>query len=381
MTSGLFIPPESFVSAEILTRTGDLRASRSNMRCFLELCSLLEASVLFEDLYTYTVGEMLRAASFPLCYQLHKGGVLKEAPSFTVTYPSGVDISGRLEIVNALADRLLLEHERSNDNDAIRRYGLFHDIELEAITFESGLGYKPLTMRDMVKPMNAETLQAQSELVRIYDSLTLQLKEKQRLRFDRGYPYKVFIPPIAAIILERARDVEHIPEAMMDVREEFKRTRKKFKQLETVFCDDSYSLADVIEAEKELRYLSGALLSENESAEEVRVGLLRDLGSFLIKSLLKMGIDFESLFKLLSTNAAEWVDRTYKRRGALLLLDVSRKYKSIRHYGALIENVFGFSFTDNDLRVMRHYEALHKMDLKIDLDRFSKGLLIHQGGG
>lgn len=226
-----------------------------------------------------------------------------------------------------------------NKSSIIYGSGLLNDIELESLTAETGLAYKPLAIRDMVKPLSSGTIRAHGELKQLYDSLMLKLKDKQQLRLDRGYPFKIFIPPLAAIVLEQAKDIEHIPEAVLEVRERFRSTREKFNQLESVFSDDSYSLSEVIEAENELKSLSQILLADNERSEEARVAFLRDFGAFLIKSLVKMGVDFESLYRLLSSDVAAWVDRKYKRRGALLLLDVSKKYKSIKRYGSLIERV------------------------------------------
>jgi hypothetical protein len=85
----------------------------------------------------------------------------------------------------------------------------------------------------------------------------------------------------------------------------------------------------------------GSSLKDEAGSDISRVAFLRNLGSFLIKSLLRMGVDSESLFKLLSVDAAEWLTKRRDTQGALFLLDVTKKYRSMRRYSCLTERVFG----------------------------------------
>ena len=51
------------------------RGDGSAMRSFLELCSLIEAIVLFDDIHMYLYSGMLDSDYYPLCSRLAKEGV------------------------------------------------------------------------------------------------------------------------------------------------------------------------------------------------------------------------------------------------------------------------------------------------------------------
>lgn len=71
---------------------------------------------------------------------------------------------------------------------------------------------------------------------------------------------------------------------------------------------------------------SAALPGQDPEADRGLIAFLRDLGAFLLKSILKMGMDLESFYKLLSETGIKQAERLIKRQGGRYFVDVVKKW-------------------------------------------------------
>jgi hypothetical protein len=344
------------------------------IRGFQELCSIIEATVLFENVYTDLSWDLTPLDYSAVAKELHAGGVLKP-DDLTMTAYDGKERSAVVDALSELQKCLLTseELERLTGKDQSITEAIQLDMVTDVSAIFSGLTYKPLVFRQMLVPSLTTPPNVERELIRLYSRAVRQLRDDQSRAVMHGFPCRIFIPPVAAMVISDAKRPNNIPAVLLEYRRRFAPLRDRIRALQHAISADNATLNDVDYVSQSLKQMAARLTPSDQRPEVARVAFLRNLGSFLISSLLKMGLDYGGLFKLISTDTAQWISDRYDARGAIVLTDVIQKYKSIKHYGTLVERVFGHTLEPSEIRAMEHSMRLRPGGVNVDLEVITDG--------
>jgi hypothetical protein len=334
---------------------------------------------LFENIYTDIGWDLTPLDYSAVAKHLHGAGVLRP-DGLVASAHDGKERSSTAAALQDLQKVVLTQGEWKalDDKGQSLADALHLDLVTELSTLFSGLTFKPLVLRHGTVHLEAVPHSIERELLVLYAKLASDLRAKHAHGVMRGYPHRLFIPPIAALLLADAKRPERIPHLILEYRDKFAPLRHHLRELQAAVSSDTASMVDVERVETAMTQLSIRLSPDAVPPEIARVAFLRNFGGFLIKSLLKMGLDYESLFKLLSTDAAEWLANRHKTRSAMVLLDIVQKYKSMKQYGTLIERVFGHELQADEIHALEHSINLRRVKADVDVDALTEGWAFFQ---
>jgi hypothetical protein len=79
-----------------------------------------------------------------------------------------------------------------------------------------------------------------------------------------GAELNSFIPPVAALILEKAKAPETIPEAALEIRRKFRPIRRMFREIQFAITGTRKDFADACSRVAEFRNLLGATTTRHQ---------------------------------------------------------------------------------------------------------------------
>jgi hypothetical protein len=408
--------PEVYRHSGLVTNT--LVASASDalthsidvtLRHFLDLSSLLESSVLLDNLQVLPSSDNLPKS--PLTNVLWKEGILTElTPIFTRRRLSR-EILG---LPRELFERLNMSPGESLvDVEAVR--GSFvgmdrkvdgHDRRLDEVGAYVGIDYTrdldgllaqidqvatfPSLNRESVRtriyrsnaylvlaamhhldyfpdfervPFTAGILRDlyQSLPTQVYERISAALDEpvsvgqlSRQWRLDGTIP----IPPITSIVLDRANTLAEVPEILLEVRSEFASFRRDFRLLKTKL----ETAPTVREHQREVQKQKALLeVASGTQREFVSIGNMLSLGENLV-NVVAAPASPTSYASSLIIQPIDWIRRWWLRRPLAVLFRMDSKLPRLADYRLLIEKHWGRRIDDELLKqYVKHAHDIRRL--------------------
>lgn len=177
----------------------------------------------------------------------------------------------------------------------------------------------------------------------------------------------VLLPPIAAVVLERARHGSpgRIIEAALELRSEFEGVRQVFTRYEEQLHNDELSLGESLEA---LARLQGSVDAAFPSGDETAATSLREWRDFADLEKLVDGVDVgdaASLTKALLGAPADFVARKLRARSVSYLSKFHAEFLRLRNYGGLVKDSLGIVVDSWTLKAFDSIVADRKRQLEV----------------
>jgi hypothetical protein len=206
-----------------------------------------------------------------------------------------------------------------------------------------------------------------AQLRKLYRSLPLELYRRVAESFDvpLGQADTVAewtldatlpIPPVAAIVLSRARSVAEIPEQILQVREEFAGYRRTFAKFKTELRD-----VETVKQRNRLARRYGALLeaASGPRPELVTMAETLNFAQHTVKAAAAPLVP-TSYSGSLITQPVEWVRRWWLNRPLTILFRMDGKLPRLTEYNTLIETLWGNAI---EAAVIERYTA-HALEIR-----------------
>ncbi|MFK4227905.1 hypothetical protein [Streptomyces sp. NPDC019890] len=185
-------------------------------------------------------------------------------------------------------------------------------------------------------------------LQKVYRSLPMRLYEKVAESLDESLTggdvvsewaaiSTIPIPPVGALVLDRAASPAEVPEALLRVREDFARYRRYFADFKA-----ELAAADTIKERNRLRTTYQVLLDEasGPGAEVVSLaGMLNLTQSVVTAAATPTSVT--SYGALLLTQPIEWMQRWWRRRPLSILFRMDGKLPRLSVYRDLVGKLWG----------------------------------------
>ncbi|MGW5590237.1 hypothetical protein [Streptomyces sp. NPDC003857] len=193
-------------------------------------------------------------------------------------------------------------------------------------------------------------------LQKVYRSLPMRLYDKVAESLDESLTggdvvaewaalSTIPIPPVSALVLDRAASLAEVPEALLRVREDFGRYRSYFADFKA-----ELAAADTIKERKRLRAAYQVLLDEasGPGAEVVSLaGMLNLTQSVVTAATTPTSVT--SYGALLLTQPIEWMQRWWRRRPLSILFRMDGKLPRLSVYRDLVGKLWGGQATESVL--------------------------------
>jgi len=375
-------------------------AGSLDLPSFFDLCALMESCVVLDGLRAIESSDVLPA--FPLSSALRADGLLEEFhPTLSradlhrvalqlpeVLYdqvpdsfwsglgeedrsPEIIDGDGALRVIDYTertgdlhAQLSQLAHLPSlHAQGADVRARLQRSVGYLVVAAANGLDYFPdFDRAPFVRGLLDRTYR--SLPVRLYQRVAEALGEplgKNDLVAEWTLRMEVPIPPVSALVLERARSLDELPDRLLEVRAEFATYRRYFASFKAELQE-----ADTISERLKLQGRYSQLLEtasgprhETVSAQEM-LNLAEKAVNVAVAPQLPT-----SYSGLLLTQPVEWIRRWWRRRPLAVLFRLDGKLPRISQYQGLIEKLWGVRVSDE---VLVQYAA-HAADLNRVMNR------------
>jgi hypothetical protein len=217
-----------------------------------------------------------------------------------------------------------------------------------------GFSYIPMPS-EIPSVRNSDTLKQSvlfaGQLQAAYEQLSSSLRESHRQRKEVGWPTEVFIPPIPALILNKVSAAREIPEAMLEMREKFKRVRGAFREYEQTIRDPTSSLREVDLAVDRLKEISETLTKRYSTRDKLVVTEWLDVVD-IVADVVKEGVDPLAIGKFLLGKPLDLLRDYLRNRDIIYMLRMRKRFLDIRNYSRLIPKVFGIEISAQDLAAL-----------------------------
>lgn len=210
------------------------------------------------------------------------------------------------------------------------------------------------SMIDLARAALGETIASAcpppSTLEKEYRRLRKALHSDIQRLYEHGRPVSIFIPPIAAIILDKAKERKYIAEAALDLRSKLEPLRAAFNNFESVIRDDSLSIADSLRAENELARCMEDIVKPYETRDVTKISRWKDVLDTAKDLFDGISIkDFLHPAKFLLGEPLGYIVKRLRRRRVLYLSTIKDNFRQIKDYGSLASTVTGAAFTRADV--------------------------------
>jgi hypothetical protein len=364
------------------------QADSLSLRSFLALSNLCEAAVILDKLYMIKSSDAL--LSLPLTSGLREAGLLREfEPAVSRSELARVisllpeEITNRLIIdaVHRPPGSSRREGDNVLDDQVVGPTGAVSGFDYEAtledlsaqldsmVTFPSmapnrntkeyiqrsngylivaaasGLDYFPDFDR---VPFAASISRAlyRSMPVRVYERVAQALDAE----FDNGDEFlsewtldaQLPIPPITALVLNRASSLEQIPACLLEIREEFAKYRDHFRDFKS-----AVQSASTLKERRVLQAKFKTLLAaaSGPDAEIISTSEILNLAEKSIQ-LATNPLAVQSYSTDLLRQPIEWVRRWWLRRPIAVLFRLDSKLPKIAEYRNMVTRLWGKNFQD-----------------------------------
>lgn len=358
---------ESLYLAETLL-TGEqyrLLSTFGFSRAFAELCSVLEAVVLADKIYMFIDSQNSPYNMTEFGKHLQDRAIMEDAWKLAGlkigAFLHSVEDAHELQsFLQYLAANAFTPAERNIDLQYVSSL-VNSDARLEVCFSEAAVVYKPLVWRRFIN-VDCGGLTTddhiQSSLLGLFDGVISTGRESMRRRIAFGYPLPFLIPPIVANILYRAGRTDAVIPCAFEIRDEFSHVRERFNELDRTFRDDDLSLNEFDQQWRRYEALVRGLPGQNLQFDKSLLAFVRDFGGFLLKSLLKAGVDWETLYKLLTEAGVQLGKNSLEKLSGRYLTNVISRWRSMTNYSTKIAILFGHELAAEDARVFSHLERL-----------------------
>jgi hypothetical protein len=153
------------------------------------------------------------------------------------------------------------------------------------------------------------------------------------------------IPPIAAIVLNRSRNLMEIPGRLLEVREEFSGYRQHLRNFRA-----ELQAADTLKERRQLqrRYLELLALASEPDHEIVSVTEVLNFAEKLVPVAAAPAVP-TSYSAALITQPLEWLRRWWLRRPLAVLFRMDGKLPRLHEYADMVARLWGEPFSDDVL--------------------------------
>ncbi len=224
-------------------------------------------------------------------------------------------------------------------------------VEME-FAFKRGIPFVPDYSNDCKTALSLlkEKRERQLSLLsNTYYDLSDSFKADIKRLVDAGSDRNIFIPPIPAIILDRAKKPEDICKRAVELRAEFSEIRSTFREYEKKIRDDSLSIGESISAFDELERSINAALPKKSPNLVTKVNEWRDLVD--ISKLLDGVSTSETgdILKMASGLPLKIAINKFNARRVSYLSTLCRDFMNITNYGSLVERVLKHEITSEHM--------------------------------
>lgn len=187
------------------------------------------------------------------------------------------------------------------------------------------------------------------KLIKQYNDLDKYLnKEIQKLSIY-GRPTTIYIPPITAIIFERAESIEDLIPLALEARQEFMDLRVAFRKYEDKIMDDTITLKESLNSLFELKSTVSTLYPENDKSMITQINEWRDLAD-LTKILDGVSTgDASSISKLLLGQPIKLLSDKIRKRKIGYLFKIKSDFLNIKNYSKLSLKLFKKEITSKHI--------------------------------
>ncbi len=216
------------------------------------------------------------------------------------------------------------------------------------------LSYIPALDNESVRTMNYfEKLNSKfTDLLLIeYFKLTSELKNELNELVSYGKDLSVFIPPISALVFERASSVSDIIAVATTLKEEFREVRKAMVDYEMRIQDNELSLKESLVAVKEFQLTMQKLRLriDNNTSSSLKISEWRDLSNVL-KVFDGVNLnDASSLTSMILGKPLTHISNNLKTRKVKYLYQLVDNFLEIKNYALLVEKLFGKPITKKNI--------------------------------
>ncbi len=201
--------------------------------------------------------------------------------------------------------------------------------------------------------LDIRNLDYSNQLLNAYEKLNKSLHNDLKRLVRAGNDKRIFLPPISAIILDRAQNFENIIDIAIEVREEFSKLRNQFREYEIKIRDDNLPIRESLEALDDLESALKLICPESETSTAISITEWRELADL---TKIIDGITVNDASSLLKTSLGVPVKiaaRKLKLRKVRYLSVLKENFLDIANYGDLIQNVLGRNITSEHIRQLK----------------------------
>lgn len=187
-----------------------------------------------------------------------------------------------------------------------------------------------------------------SLLSRSYERLSKDLREDILRLVKAGSNKKIFLPPIPAIILNRATGIEDVVEKGIELRGQFADLRAQFTEYEMKICDDSLPIRESLEALNQLDAALNIISPPTEKSLATAITEWRDLTDV---SKVLDGLTSDEAVSLIKTGLGvplKVIAQKLKTRKVSYLSVMRKDFLNI-----LIQRVFGHDISHYHIQSLR----------------------------
>jgi hypothetical protein len=223
-----------------------------------------------------------------------------------------------------------------------------------------GLSYLPA-------PDEVEVLAASAELKRsrafagalgkAYGEMSRSSRQEITRLLEAGRHIDLFIPPIPALILSHISDPAELEDATLNLRHEMGPLRTAFREYEQTVQDDSTPLKESLKALQRLEAVSREATKAYDSRGAAAVAEWRDILDVFPSKLEDMDLDSlqeGKLVKFLLGKPLSQIAKALKFRRIIYLARLKERFLNIRHYGSLMQRVYGVELNPQQVKELGH---------------------------
>lgn len=332
---------EGFRACNFPKNDGKVRAK--DARYILSFLRLIESAVLHEKLWS----DNLSPKNSTLKYQdpqsagiLGGGfGILWDTLNKEGVYQSYSGIASLTDL-DAYKSRLSF-YEKSYPTEITfdERYWL------EAITFSetSRVQFLPDT-RDLAvfpKFISSHNGKVYKSLIsQANNSLNKSIKAQVEKLNSLASTEEITIPPITAVILNKASKLSDVPEILLEIRHKFSKVREAFRLYETTLSDPNLTIRRRMRAVNDIQFISQELSKTYDYVDELRIQEWPDLWS-AFSEIANEGLTTEAIVKYFIGKPLENLVNYIRLRNVQYLFTVKRKALSTSSQLQMLRRLFG----------------------------------------
>lgn len=165
-----------------------------------------------------------------------------------------------------------------------------------------------------------------------------------------GRQIQFFLPPIPAIIFNRAGEPRSIAKEAIELKNEMSLYRETMSRYSATIQDDSIPIGDSLRALSDFEDTIGSLFPRNNDSWVSRISEWRDMVDLGKVVDGVSNSDATSLTKLLLGKPLSYLATKFKTRHVSSLGDMSAEFLKISGYGRLLQDTFSTEFSTDQLK-------------------------------